>query len=278
MNEGPVHAVTEAQAADALFPASEDRHASRDPIVVLTYAHAGAEVLTGALSANRSLTCTSGTGLLPLCHAAAMAWQNAEGPGWPSPLAIKSIRAMAATMVTVIQARVGATRWCETALAPPVAAGTFLRVFPETMFVCLHRSMTGVLADGTAAYPWGLGGSPFWPYSAGHPGNNVATIAAYWTACTGALLEFEDQHPQSCVRVKHEDLTAELDLQTRAIYTRLRLDTRDRAVPPQLALIQSRASADRSDTGFVVPAHQIPPPLLPKINELHSRLNYALPW
>jgi hypothetical protein len=277
MNEGPVHAVMEAQ-ADVLFPASEDRHTSRDPVVVLTYAHAGAEVLAGALSASRSLTCTSGTGLLPLCHAAAMTWQNAEGPGSPSQLAIKSIRAMAATMATVIQAGAGATRWCETALAPPVAAGTFLRVFPETMFICLHRSMTGVLADGAAAYPWGLGGSPFWPYSAGHPGNNVATIAAYWTACTEALLEFEEQHPQSCVRVRHEDLTADLDLQTRAIYTRLGLGTRDLAVPPQPALIQAGAPTDRSDTGFVVPAHQIPAPLRPKINELHSRLNYAVPW
>ena len=278
MTEAPVQAVTDAQAVDVLFPASEDRHASRDPIVVLTYAHAGAEVLAEALSASRSLTCTSGTGLLPLCHAAAMAWQNAEGSGSPSPLAIKSIRAMAATITAVIQAGAGAMRWCETALAPPVAAETFLRVFPETMFVCLHRNMTGVFADGIAAYPWGLGGSPFWPYSAGHPGNNVATIAAYWTACTEALLEFEDQHPQSCVRVKHEDLTADLDLQTRAIYTRLGLDTRDLAIPPQPALIQSRASADRTDTGFAVPAHQIPSPLRPKINELHSRLNYALPW
>jgi hypothetical protein len=278
MNEGAVHAVMETQASDVLFSASEDRKTSRDPIIVLTYAHAGAEVLTGALSASRSLTCTSGTGLLPLCHAAAMAWQNVEGLSSPSPLAIKSIRVMAATMATVIQADVGATRWCETALAPPVAAETFLRVFPETMFVCLHRSMTGVLADGTSAYPWGLGGSPFWPYSAGHPGNNVATIAAYWTACTEALLEFEDQHPLSCTRVKHEDLTAELELQTRAIYTRLGLDTRDLAAPPQSALIQSRASADRSDTGFLVPTHQIPPPLLAKINELHSRLNYEITW
>lgn len=276
MNEGPVHALMESQAADARFPVSEDRLASRDPIVVLTYAHAGAEVLAGALSASQSLTCTSGTGLLPLCHAAAMAWQNAEGPGWPSPLAIKSIRAMAATMVTVIQARAGATRWCETALAPPVAAGTFLRVFPETIFVCLHRSMAGVLADGTAAYPWGLGSSPFWPYSAGHPGNNVATIAAYWAACTEALLDFEDQHPRSCMRVRHEDLTAELDLQTRAIYTRLGLCARDLAVPPRPAPTSSRA--DRCDIGFAVPAHQIPAPLRPKINELYSRLDYSLPF
>jgi len=207
-----------------------------------------------------------------------MAWQNAEGPGAPSPLAMKSIRAMAATLAAVIQAGAGATRWCETALAPPVAAETFLRVFPETMFVCLHRSMTAVLADGIAAYPWGLGGSPFWPYSAGHPGNNVATIAAYWTACTEALLEFEDQHPQSCVRVKHEDLTAEPDLQTRAIYARLGLDTRDLPVPPQPALIQSSASANRSDNAFLAPAQHVPSSLLTKINELHSRLNYARPW
>ncbi len=258
--------------------AAEVPHPSRDPIVVLTYAHAGAEVLAGALSASRSLTCTSGTGLLPLCHAAATAWQNAEGPGSPSPLAIKSIRAMTAAITTVIQAGSGGSRWCETAVAPPAAAGSFLRVFPETMFICLHRGMAGVLTDGTTAYPWGLGGSPFWTYSAGHPGNNVATVAAYWIACTEALLEFEAQHPQSCVRVRHEDLTADLDTQTRDIYTRLGLDPRDLAVLPQPALTQSRASAVHCHPGFPVPADQIPPRLRPKIDELHSRLNYALPF
>ena len=48
------------------------------PIVLLTYAHAGADVLARVLSASPSLACTFGTGLLPLCHAAVNCWRIAE--------------------------------------------------------------------------------------------------------------------------------------------------------------------------------------------------------
>jgi hypothetical protein len=43
------------------------------PIVVLTYAHAGAELLTQLLSASPPVACTSATGLLPVCHEATSA-------------------------------------------------------------------------------------------------------------------------------------------------------------------------------------------------------------
>jgi hypothetical protein len=135
---------------------SED---SRGPVVVLSYAGAGAELLTRILSVSRSLACTSGTGLLPLCHSAAMTWQRAERrENDLSPLAVKSVRSLASMIIAVIQAQTGASRWCETALAPSAAAGTFLRLFPSTAFLCLHRRLSSVLSESLLAYPWGLGG------------------------------------------------------------------------------------------------------------------------
>lgn len=239
---------------------------SRDPVVVLTYAHAGAEVLSGIVSASPSVACTSGTGLLPACHASAVAWMNADGSSTLSALAVKSVRNMAATMITSIQVSAGASRWCETAAAPAEAAATFLRLFPATTFVCLHRSLPGVLAEAAAEYPYGLGGSPFWPYSAGHAGNNIATIASYWAACARRLLEFEAKHPRSCVRIRQEDLLSDPDGQARAIYSRLGLDLADlsgqghHTAPPP-------ATPD-------VPATLVPPALRAEINDLHARLDY----
>jgi hypothetical protein len=63
-----------------------------------------------------------------------------------------------------------------------------------------------VLAEGTGACPPGLGGSPFWPCSGGHPGSSAATIAACWAACTRSLLEFQAAHPDACLRVRCGDL------------------------------------------------------------------------
>ncbi|HXS65755.1 MAG TPA: hypothetical protein VN767_23120 [Streptosporangiaceae bacterium] len=66
-----------------------------------------------------------------------------------------------------------------------------------------------MLSDALSAYPLGLGGSPFWPYSGPHPGNSAATVAAYWVARTESQLEFETQHLDSCMRLRHEDVIAQ---------------------------------------------------------------------
>lgn len=245
------------------------------PVIVLTYAHAGADDLMKALSVSQSLTCTLGTGLLPLCDSAAATWQKVESRNAaPSTLALKSIRALVTTMRATVQSRTGASRWCEIAFTAPETAEMFLRIFPDATFLCLHRSLRGVLAEGTAAYPWGLGSSPFWPYSGGHPGNNAATIAAYWAACTRSLLEFQAAHQDACLRVRCEDLAADPYHQVGEIFARLGLDRRDLV-----------ASAGRPDPGLTgpgdpvpaapLPLDRLPPKLLAEVHDLHAMLDYV---
>ena len=264
-----------AQEAGAVVQGADTRHG---PVVVLAYPHAGAELLGEMLSASPSLACTSGTGLIPLCHAAVSSWQQAEGQNRaPSALAIKSVRTLAATMVGVIQARAGAARWCETVMAAPEVAGTFLQVFPGTAFVCLHRSLRAVLAEGLRTYPLGLGGSPFWPYCGPHPGNNVATITAYWAACTESLLEFESRYARSCLRIRHEDLAAGREEQARDLYAHLGLEAGDLAVPRHPHDAGSTAEADPAGPWPGEWPARIPPPLRARLNDLHAQLGYA-PW
>jgi hypothetical protein len=241
------------------------------PVIILTYAHAGAEQLSGSLAQSAPLACTTSTGILPLCDMAAAVWRKIENRGTaPSALAVKSIRALATTMMATIQSADGSHRWCETALTAPAAAGTFLQIFPETTFLCFHRSLEGVLGEAMATYPAGLGGSPFWRYSGGHPGNNVATIAAYWAACTEALLDFEDQHPRSCLRVRREDLATGHHHQLRRVLTYLGLD--DHGQPP---LTLTTIIPDLTEATLAMLTRHIPAQLLAKVNELHARL--ALP-
>jgi hypothetical protein len=244
------------------------------PIVVLTYAHAGAELLTEMLSASKSLVCTSGTGVLPLCHTAATSWNRAESrAGSPSTLAIRSIHALVGTMITIIEARAGASRWCETAVASTEAASSFLKVFPATKFLCLYRALRGVLAEGHRTYQWGLGGSPFWAYAGSHPGDNVATIAAYWADRTEALLRFEASHLQSCLRVKYENVSADRALWTDEIYSYLGLTVDDRVRSV------TRHGTTGSATGVVlepeIAVAQVPASLLTRVNDLHARLGYS---
>jgi len=253
------------------------------PVIVLTYAHSGHELLPGALSASRAVACTHGTGLLPLCHSAVSTWQNVENRGTAaSPLALKSVRMLVTTMATTLQSATGTTRWCEIAYAGRAAAETFLRVFPEATLLCLHRSLQAVLAEGTRAYPWGLGSSPFWYHAADHPGNNVATIAEYWAAHTEQLLALEQAYPQSCLRVRYEDLASEPHRHASKIFARLGLDTHDLIEPGQPAQDQHLAGSTSRrqparDTGPETrpPLTQMPPDLLAKASDLHISLGYG---
>jgi hypothetical protein len=251
-----------------------DPAVSRGLVVLLSYPHAGVEELRRVMSVSRSLACTSGTGLLPLCHAAVTTWQRAEDRDAPSHLAIKSVRTLLSTITAIMTSREGAARLCETALANPVAATAFARVFPDATFVCLHRSFPGVLASGLSAHPFGLGNSPFWPYSMPYPGNSVATIAAYWAARTQALLEFETDHAGCSYRVRHEDLTADPLAQAGAIYARLGLEAAELAV---LRHPDDHARSGETAAGPAEPAaleYPMPAELRATVNRLSEHLGY----
>lgn len=244
------------------------------PVIVLTYPHAGAELLAEGLAASRTLAVTSATGILPLCHDALAAWQEVDARvGPPSPLAIKSVRALAATMIAAIQVRDGAPRWCETSYSGPAAAKAFLRVVPGTTFLCLHRDVDGVFADALQAYPWGFGGTPFWPYAGDHPGNNVATIVAYWIDRTQALLEFEKAHPESCVRIRYEDLAEDPESTIATTLKAIGVTTGDLHVFRQP--VSGRDAVGQAGTGPQLPYDRMPPRLEDRIRELRAELGHV---
>jgi hypothetical protein len=202
--------VTGLRAAGAGAPPGRTGPGRDGPIIVLSYRHAGTDVLREALAAHPDLACTAGTGVLPLCQSALATWQAIEGQDAPpSALAVRSVRALLGGMVTVALARVGGTRWCESAFAPPEAAEAFLLVYPTATFVCLHRALPSLMEEALRTYPWGLGGTPLWGFAGPHPGNNAATIAAYWAANTEPLLDFEDRHPDRTIRARYEDVATD---------------------------------------------------------------------
>ena len=109
----------------------------RGPVIVLGYGHSGVGFLGGLLSSYRELACTSGTGLLPLCEAAAATWRQIENRAGPlSPLALASIRALTGSLITTALAGTGKVRWCEIAFAHPRCAETFLEVYPSARILC----------------------------------------------------------------------------------------------------------------------------------------------
>lgn len=182
------------------------------PLIILTYRYAGAAQLHKALSAHPALTCSSQTGILEACHQVATAWQNVDGrPGAPkSQLSLKSGRGVITPIVSVITARNGGRCWCEFTFASSSAAETLLQFLPGARFVLLHRSFAGVAAATLADWPWGLPVNGMYAqYVAAYPASMLAAVGAWWADRAGQYLDFEKAHPASCLRLMHDEVTAD---------------------------------------------------------------------
>jgi hypothetical protein len=261
---------------------ARDRHRasadppSRAPVVVLAPAYSGASTLRSVLEGHPDLACTSGTGLLPLCGQAMATWRNADGrlAGPPSSLACTATRTLAASVITSILAREGKPRWCEVAAANPEAAGTFLRLYPGTRFLCLYRACPGVIRAALDASPWGITDPVFTPFTSRYPANTVASLTAYWITTTGPLLDFEREYPQSCLRVRFEDLARDQQVEHQ-ITSFLGL-----AHPVGRPVLRSHGEPQPGSPGMErsagLPVNLIPPALLAQANDLLQQLDYPL--
>lgn len=266
---------TPARLTRSAAPDDPEPGARRSPVIVLGYAFSGAAKLGQVLSGTPGLACTSGTGMLPMCHQAAAAWQQVDGRDGPmSSLARASVRNLAGTMIGAILARTGGTRWCEISIASPATAETFLQLYPETTFLCVHRSCPDVIRDCVRANPWGVAGTSMAEFAAVFPGSSVAAVAAYWAECTDQLLRFESAHPAACHRIRYENLIDATDQQTQEIFALVGLMPAGNPVPALGPQHAASAEGTLDVTETPIPAAHLPGPLVTRVNELQTQLGY----
>jgi hypothetical protein len=258
-------------------PNTADRHPGDDgsedgPVILLSSAYSGAQRVQDLLAAGTGLACTTATGIIPLCLAAAESWRRVEGRQGPamSQLAAASIRNLISAQVTTMLAGAGKKRWCELAMTDQSAAQQFLHLVPNAVFICVHRGCLDVIRAGVAASPWGLHGPRLVPYLLSYPGNSVAALAAYWTTCTEELLAFEQANPQITHRVRYEDTTGEPSEALAALRTWLRLHDDHGITFPERIDHTEPGDAPESE----VPVEMIPPPLHQRVSHLHAELGY----
>jgi hypothetical protein len=262
---------------------SHDRHlaaspagpAASGPVIVLSSAYFGAGWLRLLLDGHPDLACTSGTGILPLCEQAMAAWRSADGQAArsPSPLAVTATRALASSIITAVLAREGKRRWCEIATANAGAAETFLRLYPQTKFVCLYRACPEVIRAILDASPWGIADAAFAPFTKAYPASTTAALTAYWLARTQTLLTFERAHPQACLRVRFEDLAANRHKTAGRMTSFLGITCLDHQTMPAI----DNQNPPEPGTPFPAPefpADLIPPMMLAHANDLLQQLGY----
>jgi hypothetical protein len=142
------------------------------------------------------------------------------------------------------------------------------------------------VASGIEASPWGFRGYGYAPYVQASPDNSVAALASYWLDHVDRALRWEREHPQSCYRVRYEDLVLRPEDTVGAILRFLGVDERLSVLTDAFNRQALRGPGDykveHTDSvhaasighGKRVPITMLPPRLLEAINEKLAALGY----
>jgi sulfotransferase family protein len=271
-------------------PASGPELRTDEPVIVLTCARSGSTLLRFVLDSHPALACPAETAIVDLCsRMGILAELLASGDPAAMPAAADATRTWVRAMFGAYLSRAGKSRWCEKSLGSAAAAEEFIGLFPKARFICLYRSSMDVVDSVHEACPWGLHGYGLEPFAAAHSGNTVAAVADYWVCQTRPILEFEQAHPEICLRVRYEDLTAEPAATARRIFAFLGepdapvvaagflTERRDLSGPADHKIWETtRVHADSVGRGIRVPVAAVPPAILALVNELHGELGYGV--
>lgn len=273
---------------------------SQSPVFILTASRSGSTLLRFILDSHKDLACPPETAIGQTCAQLALTWdilENADaggarlvpGPAALDPEAIAAIREAADRVYGRYLRRRGKRRWCDKSLDNFQHAELISQVYPHARFICLYRHCMDVIASGIEACPWGVHRYGFDPFVVQNPGNSVAAIGSYWLATVREILAFEEKHPDSCLRVRYEDLVTTPEQTTAAILSFLGAAqapgiTRrcfemphDGNGPGDEKIWFSReVTAESLGRGIRVPAEGLHQSVRRNINEVLGRLGYRL--
>jgi protein-tyrosine sulfotransferase len=268
------------------------------PVFILTTSRSGSTLVRFILDSHPEFACPPETSVSAALAQLARVWDILEntGPGErrppmaapaPSPQAAAALRAaIDDAFRDYLRAR-GKRRWCDKSLDTFQFADLLAQVYPDAKFIVLTRHCMDVIASGVEICPWGLSRFGFDQFVAQYPGNSVAAIGSYWLACTQANLAFAEKHPDSCHRVRYEDLVTAPEETAAAIFSFLGAAPAPGITETAFAAphdsdgpgdekiwFTSGVTGDSVGRGVDVPAGALPPPLRQLINETLAKLNY----
>jgi protein-tyrosine sulfotransferase len=267
----------------------------RSPVFILTGSRSGSTLLRFILDSHPDLACPPETGISSACVQLARAWDVLDNAGrapgddtaGSSPVALAAVRdSMDHAFGSYLQRR-GKRRWCDKSLDNHLNAELLAELYPEAKFICLYRHCMDVVASAVETCPWGLHRYGLDPYVAQNPGNSVAAVGSYWMGTVQSILKFEEKHPESCHRVRYEDLVTAPEETAAGIFSFLGADqvpgiTRECLSAPHDSngpgddkiWFTDKVTSDSIGRGVGVPAAGLHKALRDTINETLAKLEY----
>jgi hypothetical protein len=180
----------------------------------------------------------------------------------------------------------GQRLYCDKSLDSVHHLGLVNELCPGTRVVILVRHVMDTVASGLEASPWGFSAYGYTPYIQANPGNAVAGLASYWLDHVTGALNWEEQHQDTCLRVRYEDLVLHPEATIERIQSFLgvasdltvleRAFLRNAPIGPGDYKLEHTTSVHARSIGHgkSVPIGLLPPAMVTVLNERLETLGY----
>jgi hypothetical protein len=269
----------------------------QSPVFVLTGGRSGSTLLRIILDAHPELACPPEVNIASACSYLMQSWNALEAAQGRVPRSesepiseqgLMPIRGVIDAAFSGYLKNSGKRRWCEKSPDSFRHARLLAQLYPDAKFIWLYRHCMDVIASAIEAYPWGLPRRMGLEYLMQYPGNSVAAVGHYWLDQMRTTMEFVENYPERCYRLRYEDLVTASEESIACLFSFLGVaqvpgitldcfSTRhDNGAGDKKIWSTSEVSAKSLGRGTRVPASRLPAPVRTGINEMLEKLNYRV--
>ena len=184
------------------------------PIFILSCARSGSTLLRYIIDTHPDICCPPELGLGALCQRLWHVYYSTTGQALnvgdeaeKRKLVLAEVKRNVSNIMMSYANIKNKKMWCEKSPDNLVFLNIIKDVFPDAMYICLHRNCLDVVHSLLEVSRYG-----FMDDVAGYvhrnPHNLVAAFAEYWSNYTETLLRLEREHTSQCFRVNYESLVS----------------------------------------------------------------------
>lgn len=187
---------------------------SATPIFVLCCARSGSTLLRYVLDAHPDIVCPPELHLLLAAKQLAWVFEHTtvtpggDGPANAKAYAVERARETVSAIMDEYAAHAGKPVWAEKSVSSIDHVDLLEQLYPQARLICLHRQAPDVMASCAQAAQRRQGMFGFEPYVAATLNSPVDGLADYWLDKTRRLLDTETRKPETCLRLRYEDVVA----------------------------------------------------------------------
>jgi protein-tyrosine sulfotransferase len=262
------------------------------PIFILSYGRSGSTLLRYVVDTHPDITCPGEINLGKLCdslfhtvyYTTGQLTNNKDKYEWEQTSITKTREIIISLMNEYTRGKEKKI-WCERSPLTIDHLPIIYKLFPNAKYICLYRNALD-FAHSMLNLNRFITGDVLTPYVHRNPTSVLSAAMEYWIDKSELLMEFEQNYPGQCIRLKYEDFIDNPVEILNSMFDFLKIKWNENILSSVFTSQHDDGPGDvklqytnriRSDTvgkGVAIPYEQIYKPYLSRINHIQETLGY----